>query len=717
MSRFVRESAYYLFLAVVTSLLLIPAMDLLNVHLTVPFDYRGDAISGGVHIKNVIENGWIDYYPSLGAPDGRHGNDFPGADNLHLMIAAVMGLVEQRWAVVLNGYFLLTFPLAAMTAAWYFRVVGIGRLMAGMLAVLYAFAPYHFLRGEAHLYLAAYYVVPLAGVVMHRVATGEGIWARRPRRFGIVNSRTAGTVACLALLGTASSYYSIFTLMLLTIGAIAAWAHTRRWRPLLGVVAAQVLLMSVMVANMLPNLLYQREHGANLTALVRSPKLTEAYQLKLSQMLLPTPHHRIPALANLRSDYDRTFPIPSERPVLGLIAALGLLVLLVVAVVGVVRRNNQRQPLAESLRALSTLALGGFLIGTIGGLSTLFALFITDSLRGWNRIVIVLALFSLAAVGLLLDRAVLRTTAWLRRPVALFLALVVGSIGLLDQVPAVYPRDRPKVLATWDSDRTFAQQIQSALPRGAMVLQLPYVPFPESRVNGTLDSDPLRMYLHSDGLRWSNGGIKGRPAADWADQVSDLPGEKIAAVGAVAGFSAAVVDTLAYEDNGAAVQTGLARAVGPAVFTSADERFVYYSLAGVLDRLRATHSPAELDALKQHTLLHPVGYVIDGHTSHPSLALENPLPEVQTVNVTIGLVSTDRPTAVRVTWPDGTVEQVSLADGRRILTRRLDLPPGRRWVRVTTLEAGTGKYGLPVDLVRYRLTPSVPDDVLQGFVP
>lgn len=717
MRRLLRESSFYLAVAVVTSLLLVPAMDLLHVRLTVPFDYRGDALSGGAHIKNVLENGWIDYYPALGAPEGRHGNDFPGADNLHLMIAALLGVLDQRWAVVLNAYFLLTFPLVAMAAAWYFRVVGIRRLMAGTLAVLYAFAPYHFLRGEAHLYLTAYYVVPLAGVLLHRVATGESLWARRPRRLGLVNSRTAGTLVCLALLGTASSYYSIFTLMLLTIGALAAVAHTRRWRPLIGVVVAQVLLMGVMVANMLPNLLYESRHGANLTALVRSPRLTEAYQLKLGQLLLPAPYHRITALATLRTGYDRTFPLPSEGPVLGLVAALGFLLLLALAVIGTVRRDNQPRPLAVPLRALTTLTLGAFLIGTVGGLSTLFALFVTDSLRGWNRIVIFIALFSLAAVGLVLDRAVARTAPGLRRPVALLLALVVGSVGLLDQVPPVYPRDRAQVLATWDSDDRFAKQVEAALPYGAMVLQLPYVPFPESRVNGTTDSDPLRMYLHTTNLRWSNGGIKGRPAADWEAEVQNLPGDRIAAVTAAAGFSAVVVDTQAYADRGVQVEAGLRRALGPSGFTSPDGRFVYYGYGDLLDRLRRTHSPAELETLKQHTLLHPVGYAVDTQTSRPSIALDNPLPTTQTADVTINLVSVDRPEDVQVVWPDGTVERLSLADGRRVLTRRLDLPPGRRWVRVTTLRAGSGTYRLPVDLVRYRVSPVLRDPVLQGFVP
>jgi hypothetical protein len=715
--RWLRESSYYVLVGLVTSLLLIPAMDLLHVHLAVPFDYSGDALSGGTHIKNVIEHGWIDFYPALGAPFGRHGNDFPGADNLHLIIAGLLGIFQHRWAVVLNAYFLLTFPLAAMTGAWYFRVVGVRRLMAGVLGVLYAFAPYHFLRGETHLFLSAYYVVPLAGVILQRAILGEILWPRRPRRVGIVNRRTAGTVLSLALLGTASSYYSIFTLMLLTVGGVATLLHGWRWRSLLGIVAAQVILMIVMVVNMLPNMVYQLRHGANLAALQRSPNLTETHALKLSQLLLPVPYHRIHALANLRLGYDRTFPLPSESPVLGLVAALGFVFLLGLTLLRVAGRTDDPPPHVVALRALSTLATAGFLIGTVGGLSTLFALFVTDTLRGWDRIVIFLALFSLAAVGLLLDRTVVRLRPTLRRPVALLLAVAIGSIGLLDQVPPVYPSGRAAVLTAWDSDETFAQRVQHVLPRGAMVLQLPYVPFPEDRVNGTTDSDPLRMYLHSDMLKWSNGGIKGRPTADWEDQVQQLSPDRIAAVTAAIGFSAAVVDTYGYVDAGTAMEEGLRRAVGPAAFTSPDSRFVYFGFGEELARLRGRHTPTELDVLREHALFHPAAYVVSLLSSHPSVALDNPLSRPQSVEVTLDLMSKDRPKVVEVTWPDKLVDRVSLVDEQRVVTRELSLPPGRSWVRLSTVEASDHSFGLPIEFVRYHLTPTLNDSVLQHFRP
>ena len=54
-----------------------------------------------------------------------------------------------------------TFPLAALTAFLVLRRLGVGPPGAFAASVLFALLPYHFLRGEDHLFLAAYWAVPL----------------------------------------------------------------------------------------------------------------------------------------------------------------------------------------------------------------------------------------------------------------------------------------------------------------------------------------------------------------------------------------------------------------------------------------------------------------------------------------------------------------------------------------------------------------------------
>ena len=73
--------------------------------------------------------------------------------------------------------------------------------MGVVLAVLFATAPYHFLRNEMHLFLAGYYLVPPAMVVVLRVARGETVWGRRPAVNPVLAALTGRGAATVLIMG------------------------------------------------------------------------------------------------------------------------------------------------------------------------------------------------------------------------------------------------------------------------------------------------------------------------------------------------------------------------------------------------------------------------------------------------------------------------------------------------------------------------------------
>ena len=691
------EPAFSASVFLVTLVLTVPLLHLLSVHLGVPLNYSGDALAGSTHVKALVDHGWYDYVPELGAPEGRHGNDFVLPDNLQVATLALMGQVHGNWVHVLNAYYLLTYPLAAVAGAWFFRVLGLNRLVAGTMALLYAFAPYHFYRDEGHLFLSAYWCVPLAAVLVWRALRGEPLWSRRP-----------WAALLLVVVGCTSGYYALFGVFLLGIAGLVALLQTRAWRRFVGVVAAQALLLVTIVANTLPNALYERAHGTNLTALVRSPKLTENSSFKLTSLLLPSPHHRIGALAAFRQRYDSTFPLPSEEPTLGLVAAVGLVLLLAVVLVGLTRRGEVSERWADQ-RRLATLALAAFLLGTVGGLSTLFALFVTDNVRGWNRISVFLALWCLGSIGLLLQQVA-------RRALSAGLCAVLLVVGLLDQSPAADPAGRAKVLQAWGSDSRFVAALEHSLPAGAMVLDLPYLGYPESsRAGNVKDSEQFRLSLHSTTLRWSYGGFRGRPDADWqATYRSDPVGRQVA-LAAVAGFDGAVVDRNGWKDHGVAVEAELTDLLKVTPVVSDDGLFSFFDTrpyrASVADR-------PGLSDVADHVLHHPVAYPSAFSTAHPRIAFDNPRDSAVTVEATVRLVAPDQPSAVRLTWPDGTTETVSGASSAVVATRTLTLEPGRTWMDVAVPGDATTPKGTAASEVRLRFVAVLlPDPVVDAFVP
>ena len=599
---------------------------------TVPFNYSIDALSSAGHFKTTLGTGWYEFQPDLGAPYGQHYHDYPFTDDLHPLMIKVFGLFSHSWPVVFNLYYVAGYPLAALAAVWFLRRCQLSSRLAVVLAVLFAVAPYHLWRNENHFFLGEYYALPLALGVVLAVGRGEPIWGRRRgsadggsaegtgtgtrggfrsfaglrRVTGLVGGRGVGTTVALILVVADGAYYGVFTGLLLAAAAALAFYGHRNRRRLFGAIAAGGVLAATFVALSLPDIVARRATGPNPGALVRYPRDSEVYALKLASLVLPAPGHPIPWLASLRTYYDTNYPLPSEQPALGLLAAIGFLLLLAVPLIRLFRRPPEPLGPAAAARAatvtvLAALTWVSFLTATTGGFGTLIS-FGTDSIRGWNRMSIVLMLFALAGLGLFVqdrvarrdrrDRARGRPPGGRRWLPVLATALLV--FGVFDQSSSVGVPDYAATARTFQADQQFFQAIQADLPAGAMVFQTPYIAWPEAGqvLYGAVENDQLIPFLHTQTVRWSGGGIKGRPQIDWTRTVSDEPVEQMTHDLAVLGFGGVLLDRAATPDNGTSRQDDLTRVLGAPTHDQQDGRFVYFSLAPVVARVEVSMTPA-----------------------------------------------------------------------------------------------------------------------------
>jgi hypothetical protein len=77
------------------------------------------------------------------------------------------------------------------------------------------------------------------------------------------------------------------------------------------------------------------------------------------------------------------------------------------------------------------------------------------------------------------------------------LAALLG-LGLLDQTSPRAVPDYAKIAFEYGNDDAFVQRVEAAMPRGAMIFQLPVISFPEHlSVNVMHDYDHARGYLHA----------------------------------------------------------------------------------------------------------------------------------------------------------------------------------------------------------------------------
>jgi phosphoglycerol transferase len=220
-----------------------------------PLDLANDANLNAMLVKGVVDHGWALENPNLGAPFTQQLHDFPFADNLSLVLIRVLAIFTSDWALVMNLFFVLTFALVAITAYAVARTFAVGRLPATALAILYAVTPYHFLRGEQHLFLSNYATVPLAVGLLLAAARGRG-W--RWNRTAIVVAAVAGFV-----LAGSVQYYPLFTVGLLVVVAVARALARRQWREALPGAALAAWIVASFALHLAPNLWYRFTHGAN----------------------------------------------------------------------------------------------------------------------------------------------------------------------------------------------------------------------------------------------------------------------------------------------------------------------------------------------------------------------------------------------------------------------------------------------------------------------
>lgn len=515
----------YLATAVAASLLVVLFLQLWRADLRVPLDYEmlpkteaqratlpgggGDSYFSMMVFKTIQQTGWCFSNDRLGAPLGMDLHDHPIPDSLGVAMGLILCRITGQAGLAINLFFLLGFPLAAMAAHFSLRQLGIPHALAIACGLLYAFLPYHFLRGQGHLFLGFYAVVPMTCLVAIWIAKGDALL--RSVRPGIAGFRLTRrgwlSLAVMVLTACSGAYYALFGLYLVAIaGAVAIW-HRPGWQSVLSAGLSATVLCFALGLNVLPFALYRASHGVNSEVLARDPAHAEIYALKPAQLIVPLPEHRLPILASLGQAYEQKTILLNENRMaaLGVVGGVGLLILLA-WLIGL-RWLSRMQ---ETLETASYLNVSLIMLGTIGGLGSLLAFGISPVIRSYNRVSVILAFFALLAVGAAVNALIERYTSLARRPFVLSLAaLLIAGIGIMDETsPAFLPLHRQNAQA-YASDAEFVRRIEASLPRGAAIFQLPYITFPEGGTQAPYEH--LRPYLHSKALRWSFAAMRGRP--------------------------------------------------------------------------------------------------------------------------------------------------------------------------------------------------------------
>ncbi len=609
---FTKEVSYYAAAILLCLLILFLVLQLWSADLNIPFSYHWDSIYMGTTIKGMIENGWTISNPMVGAPLGQNMAELPVFGNLDLIIMKTISVVSRDWAATMNLYYLLTFPLTVITSLLVLRKLKVTPVPAIVGSLLFTFIPYHFFRGENHLALSSYYLIPLVILITFWIFENDFLLSRlkQPLNGNPVKSSTGKNLAAVLIcvgIGATFIYYPFFSCFFLLVSGVMASILLKKWQPMANALTLTgIVTLCVVVCN-IPGLLYQLQNGAN-PLIARSPAESETWGLKIIELLLPVEGHRITMFADLSKVYSRYFPLVNENKfaALGIIGGLGFLILIAWAFFRLVGMPQMKQNVTfQKLNQLGILNLAAILLGTLGGFGVVVNSLIQtfSRIRCYNRVSIYIAFFAILAVVLLIDFVKNKYSASKIKGGIIYVGLIIILFfGIFDQTSARFIPDYKENRELYSNDANYVSNIEGIIPENGMVFQLPYVSFPETPVNDMESYDHFRTYLHSTKIRWSFGAVKGRDESYWQTVLTTKPVEEMVEGLSFIGFNGIYVDIKGYEDGGEEIIASLTSILNETPIIDGNERLYFFDMTDYNTDLKSQYTAQEIEEQRQNIL-------------------------------------------------------------------------------------------------------------------
>lgn len=539
--------------------------DGLRPNLSHPYIYAGDGLFQFWLSQRAIE-GWIFENARSGFPFGSSFLDFPGSDTGNLLVLKILGKIFGSYFAANNVYLILGFSAAFGAGFFVFRKLDLSRATAFSAALLFSFLPYHFARLlMGHLFYTWYFVVPIYFYTGYRIFEIDKAKVRY--RTWVSFAVTLAIASCFGV------YFAFFGVIVIFICGIAGFIGNKNYRTLIVSMAMCVSVSAGVLTNLAPNAINALKNDKNVEVAQRSPIESEVYSLKLVHLLLPYQQHRIEALRNFTQQYNKSFPLSNTVSSVGFLGILGF-----ISMVWVFFRSMAGQHTDRRMRILTLLTLMLLLTATVGGLNVLFATLVSPMIRGWDRISIFIAFFSIAAFFLALERFF--KSRGIRPGTAVIILFLLSMFGILDQTAKPSYNASLTSKAVFFQDRKFIRSIERMLPAGAAVYQMPYAAFPEAANVANMGGyDLLVGFLNSKSLRWSSGGMQGREADLFYRALAKKPLSEQIAAARTMGFSGIYIDKRGYVDGGNTTIEEVSRLLGqPPAQTRDDGQVIFFTL-------------------------------------------------------------------------------------------------------------------------------------------
>lgn len=490
----------------------------------------------------------------MGFPLGMDLNAFPGIDITENLFAQLVTNLTGQPFIGINLLIIVSFPIVAALAYVAIRLTGLDGPLAMAFAVAFSLIPYHWGRALGHVYLSTLYSAVTGMILVLLIGSGwlPALVARGPRKRKLLVITALGVLALVT--AWTGVYYAAFTLLL---GVVAlAWRFTRGdpWRALAVSAVPLIAIAGFAVLGFIPALLARSGLPPLAPLGDRLPYHSVMFAGLLVAAILPAPVSALPFLSiynreiigalSAAPQYENVMPTS-----FGTWVTTAALVVFVTALA-----LRARHGVAPSSRDGVTPGLIGTLIGATvllyvpWGLNYLIAGTVTAQIRAWDRLLpYLLLLFLLGAATVLRGSRIARNDHWALTCTGVI--IIVTAVESVLPFRASYAETTATYGRTTQAARSYAQQVNAALPPACGILQLPYFNYPEHGIEeGRMhDYDHFWVSLTNPQKRWSYGAVKNTAASVWAAQLPQTPTPEDLHSLAAAGFCAIHVDLEGYD--------------------------------------------------------------------------------------------------------------------------------------------------------------------------
>ena len=497
----------------------------------------------------LVASKWVVH---LGAPFVANWNDYPFTEDI---IPALIGSLAKLFGLFTAAN--ITLLLAHILAALSFLFVGTelkyrtAFVWAG--ALLFAFSHFMLTRAFPHIVLSYYWHLPLVLLVSWWCYSKQSIdFSTRRFRIGLLVSVATGLL---------NPYYTWMYLQFIGFGFLMHFVR-RDYTKLKSIAIFAFATVLAFLTTNADTIIHSFLNGRNSEVLDRRLAHLELFGLKIPDMIFPPPYHAWRSWAEYgKNHYLDVTSLNGEiwSTYLGLIPLAGLLFLAGATIYKILLEKT------KSISVHAWQVLWVLIFSLVGGLNLVLGAFGLILFRASNRYsIVILAIVLLFIVRQLSRSCPVRLTA----PVA----MLMTAFGLWDQLP---PRVTPEqIRQTSDlvhADQMFSSTLESQVAKGAMIFQLPVVPFPETPPSyGMADYENFRPYLHTTGLRYSYGTDKGRGDADWQQRIASMQAKEMINALQHYGFSAIIVNRKGFQDSGVQLITEFSKSRGKPLADSPD---------------------------------------------------------------------------------------------------------------------------------------------------